>query len=174
MSWLFLDFEASSLSRESYPVEIGWVFEDGSGEGHLLRPAPGWTEWDPRAAAIHGISRERLEREGEPVERVCAALVSLAQTHTLLAGAPSWDGHWLSMLLRGAGRPRHLIRLVDTDVALLDAARRQLGANGDPAATEAAIARARAAVDATPPEHRALDDARREWSIWQAIRSEGQ
>jgi hypothetical protein len=35
----FLDFEASSLSDESYPVEVAWVFEDGHAESHLIRPA---------------------------------------------------------------------------------------------------------------------------------------
>jgi hypothetical protein len=168
VSWLFLDFEASSLSKESYPVEIGWVFEDGSGEAHLLRPAPGWQDWD-EAAAVHGIARERLIRDGEPVELICARLVDLAATHTLLASSPSWDGHWLSMLLRAAGRPRHLIRLRDTEVAFADAAVRRLGAAADPVAMAALVARARNAVEARPPAHRALQDARREWTIWQMI-----
>ena len=37
----FVDFEASSLAKDSYPVEVAWVFEDGACEGHLIRPAPG-------------------------------------------------------------------------------------------------------------------------------------
>ncbi|MFT3810039.1 MAG: hypothetical protein QM698_08990 [Micropepsaceae bacterium] len=28
----FLDFEASSLSDNSYPIEVAWIFEDGTGE----------------------------------------------------------------------------------------------------------------------------------------------
>jgi hypothetical protein len=171
VSWLFLDFEASSLSKQSYPVEVGWVFEDGTGEAHLLHPAPEWSEWDEEAAAVHGITRERLTREGEPVADICGRLIDLAGTYSLLASAPSWDGHWLSMLLRAAGHPRHLIRLCDTEEAFIDAARRQLGAGANPAAVAALIARARAAIDATAASHRALADARREWSIWQAIRT---
>jgi hypothetical protein len=38
---VFLDFEASSLARHSYPIEVAWVFEDGASEAHLIRPAPG-------------------------------------------------------------------------------------------------------------------------------------
>lgn len=38
---VFLDFEVSSLSERSYPIEAGWVFEDGRGEARLIRPAPG-------------------------------------------------------------------------------------------------------------------------------------
>ncbi|HVY50984.1 MAG TPA: transcriptional regulator [Devosia sp.] len=174
MSWLFLDFEASSLGKQSYPVEVGWVFEDGSGDTHLLRPAPGWTDWDAGAAAIHGLTRERLEREGEPVAVVCARLVDLAGLHTLIASAPSWDGHWLSMLLRAAGRPRHLIRLRDTNDAFVEAARQRLGRGASDTAVAALVSRARAAIETKPPAHRALGDAHREWMIWQTIRSEGE
>lgn len=163
MPYLFLDFEASSLSKQSYPVEVGWVDETGEGESHLLRPAPAWTEWDDAAAAVHGITRQTLLDQGESVDAVCGRLVELAQTRQLLASAPSWDGHWLSMLLRAAGRPRHLIRLVDTEVAFIEAARAH---GGD---TTALIAAARARAEAQPPAHRALADARREWSIWRSL-----
>jgi hypothetical protein len=161
--FVFLDFEASSLSKQSYPIEVGWVGEDGTGESHLIRPAPGWTEWDERAAAIHGIGREQLQRDGEPHEQVCTRLLALFEGNSVLASAPSWDGHWLSMLLRAAGQPRHLVRLRDTDEAFVAAAAAK---GGDVAAR---IAAARARIDATPPRHRALGDAHREWAIWRAI-----
>jgi hypothetical protein len=35
---VFLDFEASSLGKNGYPIEVGWVFEDGACEAHLIRP----------------------------------------------------------------------------------------------------------------------------------------
>ena len=38
---VFLDFEASSLAKRGYPIEVAWVFEDGRAESHLIRPAPG-------------------------------------------------------------------------------------------------------------------------------------
>lgn len=170
MSWLFLDFEASSLSKDSYPIEVGWVFEDGTGEAALIRPVAAWTEWDDSAEAIHRISRETLRRDGQPVEAICARLIALSKTLTLLASAPSWDGHWLSMLLRGAGLPRHLIRLQDTEIAFTAAARAQLGAEPTGDAVARHIAKARAIVEAQPAGHRALSDARREWQIWNAIR----
>ena len=62
---VFLDFEASSLSDKSYPVEVGWVWEDGTEEAHLIRPAPHWTDWDMKAQEIHGIPRAELEQTGE-------------------------------------------------------------------------------------------------------------
>ena len=163
---VFLDFEASSLSKQSYPIEVGWVHEDGTGEGHLIRPAPDWTEWDESAEAVHHISRQMLAMDGEPHEQVCARMMALFETSTVLASAPSWDGHWLSMLLRASGLPRHLRRLEDTEVAFLDAARAK---SSDDTQAAALIAAARAKIDAQPIGHRAEADARREWSIWRAI-----
>jgi hypothetical protein len=161
VAWVFLDFEASSLSKDSYPIEVGWVHEDGTGEAHLIRPAPGWTEWDVLAAGVHGISREQLEREGEPHEAVCERLLVLFDQNIVLASAPSWDGHWLSMLLRAAGHPRHLVRLQDSEVAFCAAAEPW---GGDVAARIEGAKQA-----ARPPGHRALADARREWEIWRAL-----
>jgi hypothetical protein len=161
--FVFLDFEASSLSKQSYPVEVGWVGEDGAGESHLIRPAPAWTEWDERAAAVHGITREQLQRDGEPHDAVCARLLAMFEGNDVLASAPSWDGHWLSMLLRASGKPRHLVRLRDTDIAFNAAANAR---GGD---ITGRIAAARAIVAATPVGHRALGDARREWAVWRAI-----
>ncbi len=167
---VFLDFEASSLSKRSYPIEVGWVAEDGAGEAHLIRPAPGWTDWDASAEAVHGISRGQLNNEGEPHEAVCARLIELFEGNLVHAGAPSWDGHWLSMLLRGAGKPRHLLRLADTEAAFVAAARDRLGQGAVEVAIADLIARARAKVDGTPAAHRALEDARRDWRIWREIR----
>ena len=160
---IFLDFEASSLNKQSYPIEVGWVFEDGTGEGYLIKPALGWTEWDAAAEAVHGIAREQLEREGTAHNAVCARLVEVFEGNTIYASAPSWDGHWLSMLLRAAGRPRHLLRLKDSETVFTEAA----AARGGPVAER--IARARQVIAAGPVAHRAVADARREWSIWRAI-----
>ena len=169
MAYVFLDFEASSLRKQSYPIEIGWVGEDGAGESHLIRPAPAWTDWDERAAVIHGISRETLLSEGEPHERVCGKLIDLAEGNILLASAPSWDGHWLSMLLRAAGHPRHLIRLQDTEVAFRAAAQKRLGTRANETLLQGLMDAAQARADALPVAHRALADARREWSVWRDI-----
>ena len=59
----FLDFEASSLEKGGFPVEVGWVLQDGAEEAHLIRPAPDWTVWSEEAEAIHRLSRARLEAE---------------------------------------------------------------------------------------------------------------
>lgn len=166
---VFLDFEASSLSKDSYPIEVGWVAEDGREAEYLIRPAPGWTEWDPLAEAVHGISRQTLLRKGIPHEIVCERLVALFGANEVYASSPSWDGKWLSMLLRAAGRPRHLLRLKDTDEIFVEAARKRMGPDADAAAVAELVAAARAVVDEQPATHRAAADARREWAIWRAV-----
>jgi hypothetical protein len=170
---VFLDFEASSLSRESYPIEVGWVREDGATEDHLIRPAPGWTDWDPCAEAIHGLTREALLDRGEPHEEVARRMMEALAPHELFAGAPSWDGKWLSVLLRGAGFPRHALRLRDTDEADRLAAIEVLaaaGVGGDLAAEAARIVSQVRGRPAGPAAHRALADARQEYEIWLEVR----
>ena len=84
----------------------------------------------------------------------------------VLASAPSWDGHWLSMLLRASGLPRHLHRLQDTEIAFQAAA---LIRTKDAAEAANLVAAARARIEGMPVGHRAEADARREWAIWRAI-----
>ena len=169
---VFLDFEASGLGKGGFPIEVGWVFEDGRTEEHLIRPAPGWEEWDPAAERIHGLSRERLAREGEPHDEVARRMVAVLSDHALYASAPSWDGQWLSRLLRAAGLPRHALRLRDTEEARRDAA---LAALADLAPArrdsllEAVLAELERESRAASPAHRALADAEREMALWRGI-----
>lgn len=165
---VFLDFEASSLGRDSYPIEVGWVFEDGAEEGWLIRPAANWTDWAADAEAVHGITRERLVVEGEDHAVVAHRMVEVLSGHDLLASAPSWDGKWLSVLLRAAGLPRHALRLRDTEAAQVEAAMSALSARE---AALDALQLARLALADEPVAHRAVEDARREWRLWRAMRS---
>ncbi len=173
---VFIDFEASSLGKRGFPVEVGWAAEDGSEEEHLIRPAPGWEDWSAEAEQVHGLSRDRLLREGEPVETVARRMVDALSGHTLYASAPSWDGQWLSRLLRAAGLPRRALRLRDTEEAQRLAASAaletaNLPAEAVPGLLEESLGAARRAAEAAgPPAHRALDDARRELHLWRDAR----
>ena len=166
----FLDFEASSLSDGSYPIEVAWVFEDGASETHLIRPAPSWTDWDPQAASTHGYSRAALLADGEPHDAVARRVVEALAGHALFASAPSWDGKWLSVLLRSAGFPRHLLKLQDTEAAQAEAVAEALGdrmgTEALAAATVAILDRVRREKAALPVRHRALADARQERWAW--------
>ena len=165
----FLDFEASSLSKDSYPIEIAWVFQNGRSEHHLIRPAPAWDDWDDKAEAIHGISRAMLGAEGKPHYDVARRAVEALSGHELFASAPSWDGKWLSVLLRGAGLSRHALRLRDTDEALREAAAEILRPVLPPARLDVEVHNIVARASATKtaqPEHRALPDAIGEYETW--------
>ena len=170
---VFLDFEASSLAKTGYPIEVAWVFEDGASESHLIRPAPDWTDWDASAETLHGLSRQRLEAEGEPVEAVAHRLLDALAPHTVYASAPSWDGKWLSALLRAASLPRHALRLSDTDEAEAETAAERLRpavAEDELDATVAAIMQqAHEAAARQPVRHRALADAEQSRRTWLEI-----
>jgi hypothetical protein len=166
---VFLDFEASSLSDDSYPIEVAWVFEDGRGESYLIHPADGWNDWGATAEAIHGIERARLFSDGTPVETVAARMIAALSGHDLAASAPSWDGKWISVLLRGAGMPRHALRLRDTDeiiresVAVILSERLPAAAIPDVAGR---VMRALENIDRPQPAHRAMADAAAERERW--------
>lgn len=168
--FVFLDFEASSLAKLSYPIEVAWVFEDGTSESHLIRPAPQWTDWDAEAEAVHHISHEMLERHGAPHDVVARRMVEQLTGHILFASAPSWDGKWLGALLRAAKLPRHALRLRDTEEARAEAARRilapvvpaeRLHIEIDDLLTLVDVRR-----DEGEPVHRALADAQDEYRYW--------
>jgi hypothetical protein len=167
---VFLDFEASSLSRDSYPIEVGWAAEDGSTEAHLIRPAPAWTDWDPSAEAIHHIRRDTLLAEGEPHAEVARRILNTLGPHQVYVTAPSWDGMWLSKLLRASKLARHALRMQDAEEAHVGVALEILG--GDPAdpwarATALDLLReARHGLPFEPPVHRALADALQELAVF--------
>lgn len=171
---VFLDFEASSLGKRSVPIEVAWVFEDGRSAAYLIRPAPDWDDWDPRAEAIHRIDRATLLRDGCPHDMVAAAMVDQLTGHDLFASAPSWDGKWLSALLRAAGYPRHRLRLRDSDEALHQTATDILEGFVPAEALEAIVGRLIASIDVrapgTVPAHRALADAQEEYRHWCGVR----
>ncbi|WP_124110809.1 exonuclease domain-containing protein [Palleronia sp. THAF1] len=101
---IFIDFEASSLAPNSWPIEIGlsWIEPDGSitSVGKLIRPAPTWPEtaWSDKSAAVHRIPRSDLDG-AEPAETVARWAVEAIGDAQLIADAPRFDQHWLDRLL---------------------------------------------------------------------------
>lgn len=98
----FIDFEASGLGFQSWPIEVGWAFPDGRSESTLIQPAVDWSAagWDPAAEALHGISRDALDREdlALPVPIVCRRLREALAPYEVFSDAPDWDGFWLGRL----------------------------------------------------------------------------
>lgn len=169
----FLHFEATSLGRHGFPIEVAWVFENGAEESHLIRPAPGWSDWDPDPKTPNAIPRDRLGIEGTPVETVARRLVDQLGGQTVLACAPFWDCKWLGLLLRSTGLSTRAIQLVDTDVGLLELAGAVLApslpSSAIPRATRRILADASARFAARSPAYRALPDAKMERERWLAV-----
>ncbi|MGE0665032.1 MAG: transcriptional regulator [Sphingomonadales bacterium] len=177
---VFMDFEASGLTADSYPIEIAWVFEDDSGgESHLIRPAEGWTSWTASGEETHGISRARLDADGRAAKDVARRVVEALSGHDLYASAPDWDGKWLSDLLEAGGFARERLTLRDTEVAQAEVIAETLGVDlataprdpGEelPTAVETIMVLAQM-EERRPHHHRALDDAEEERLRWLKVR----
>jgi hypothetical protein len=69
---------------------------------HLIRPADGWTYWDPIAEEMHGISREYLLTVGVPVEVVTKRAVAALERAIILSDASRLDGFWFRRMLAAA------------------------------------------------------------------------
>jgi DNA polymerase III epsilon subunit-like protein len=98
---LFLDFEASSF--DGHPIEVAISTPDGEIRSWLIRPAPGWTDWSPKAEALHGISREMLAREGVPVREVARHINIALADRVAYSDSPEFDGWWCRQLFEAAG-----------------------------------------------------------------------
>lgn len=97
----FIDFEASSLSAQSYPIEVAWTLDNGSIESHLISPEgiDGWTDWDVNAQKVHGITREDLIKHGRAPSWVCHRIKEYVIGKTLYSDYPPYDRMWLAKLL---------------------------------------------------------------------------
>jgi hypothetical protein len=110
-----------------------------------------------------------------PHDVLARRMVDMLSGHDLTASAPSWDGKWLSALLRAADIPRHTLRLRDTEEVQRETARNILETRIAGEHLESEIERLRrAAIEALPEiatAHRALADAEAERRRWLAVRS---
>jgi DNA polymerase-3 subunit epsilon len=104
----FIDFEASSLSRESYPIEVGVAkldLETGgiSSWGMLIRPSVGWMEWSIESQGIHNISPTMLHNYGESAMLVADTLNARLGTSRVYCDSPDYDGRWNQRLFYARG-----------------------------------------------------------------------
>ncbi|MDB5687233.1 MAG: hypothetical protein JWR77_1822 [Rhizorhabdus sp.] len=106
MTIVAIDFEASCLPRHgrSFPIEVGIAGDGLSSRSWLIRPHAdwaGWT-WTATAEAVHGLSLDRLYRDGLPAEAVAADLIEAIGDRRLIADS-LLDGIWMETLMGVAG-----------------------------------------------------------------------
>lgn len=96
---LFLDFEASSLGKHSYPISVAYTLPNTNEvEEHLIKPRADWTDWSYEAQALHGITRERLLADGQEARSVALRMNEALRGQTLLTDALNYDQFWLERL----------------------------------------------------------------------------
>ena len=149
-----IDFEASSLDHDSYPIEAGIALWSAPGQpvrgwSALIRPHGEWSRlghWSPASAKIHGINGADLHAQGLPPAQLAATLNQiLAPAGIAWCDGGPYDAHWCGALFKAA---RAAPAFVLGDWGRLAA---RLGAGPH--------ARARAFLDQAPPRHRARPDA---------------
>ena len=97
-----LGIEASGFGADSYPIEIGFVLPDGQSYCSLVRPAPGWTHWDPQAERVHRIPLATVIRHGRAVDEVATQLNARLNGLTVYCDGWAHDHVWLGVLFEAA------------------------------------------------------------------------
>lgn len=126
-----IDIEASGFGRRSYPIEIGYVRDDGQAWCSLVRPADDWKHWDKQAERVHGIARAALLQHGRPVADVARRLNDDLTGRTVYCDGWAHDYTWLGLLFDEAGLvPRFKLESVnhlldDVRLGRLDAERQR-------------------------------------------------
>jgi len=114
---LFLDFEASSLSSCSYPIEVAWSRWDGSIESYLISPAgiEAWDDWSVLSEKVHGISRAELMTQGKSPDWICRLMNQQLVGQVVYTDNPVYDGMWLAELFSVSKGSRLKFRLGPVD-----------------------------------------------------------
>ena len=149
-----IDFEASSLDQDGYPIEVGLAFwhspdEAIYGWSTLIQPAWEWTRnghWSPKSAKVHGISGRELLADGKPVDCVAARLNEMLGSERIAwCDGDAYDIHWTGALFKAAkATPLFRLGAWHRLIAMVGPTMRERGLEW---------------LDQAPARHRARDDA---------------
>ena len=170
---VFLDFEASGLAPDCYPIEVGWASFDTAGavvsEAMLIKPSEEWIlhgSWDPIAEKdFHRISLDDLWQHGRDPIDVARRMNAALAGRTLHSDSIS-DVGWMSALFEAANeRMNFQIAGRRSDYLVIELADRY---------GVGAISFKAAELEATrlaPRTHRAEADARYWATLWNLVRN---
>lgn len=99
---IILDIEASGFGLGSYPIEIGFIMDDGRSWCSLVKPEPSWEHWDPNAAALHGIGRDQLQKHGRSSLDIAQTLNDWLHHQVVYTDAWAHDYTWLNKIFEAA------------------------------------------------------------------------
>lgn len=101
-AFVFIDFEASGLGPNSWPIEVGLAWIEGDGVktwSSLIRPVADWSmdAWDPISAEVHGIPLDDLAK-APGARDVAEQAAKLLSGKTVCSDAPAYDENWAKRL----------------------------------------------------------------------------
>ncbi|MFP4159924.1 MAG: hypothetical protein ACLFQ9_07585 [Desulfobacterales bacterium] len=112
---IIIDFEASSLRKNSHPIEVAWGSHPDRIESYLLNPdfMEGWTDWNPKSFEYHGISKEELRSSGHDPRKIAARMIEALSGREVYSDEPHYDIRWKNRLLSDSGHDPSLVRILD-------------------------------------------------------------
>lgn len=97
----FIDFEASGIAPDSYPIEVAVVSSEISFSS-LIKPVRYWTHWSFDAQDMHGLTQDHLLKEGDTPAAVARNMNQLFLGQVLCSDSPQ-DSFWFDVLYEAAG-----------------------------------------------------------------------
>lgn len=103
-----MDFEASGLGAQGYPIQVAWSAADGAvDECWLIAPsaAYGWAldeGWDAAAERVHGIAFASLHEHGKEARWIAARMNDQLAGQTVYVDGGACDLLWCRQLFAAA------------------------------------------------------------------------
>lgn len=103
---IIIDCEASGLSNNSYPIEIGIAFKNNS-QSFLIKPDKDWVDWDFEAEKIHKIKRSELFENGISIFDAAIRMNSQLRDLKIYSDAVDFEVFWIDKLFSKVGVERN-------------------------------------------------------------------
>ncbi|NQZ88502.1 MAG: hypothetical protein HRT54_13095 [Colwellia sp.] len=104
-NFIGIDIEASAISSNSYPIEVGWYSKTIKGSV-LIKPIDIWLSeghWCKYSEKhCHGISKNLLSKNGLDIDTVAIKLNDIFQNNVVVSDIVQFDGIWLTQLFEKA------------------------------------------------------------------------
>lgn len=102
MNHWVIDFEASGLTRSSYPIEVG-ITNGVINYSSLIKPMIHWSHWNEEAESIHRITLDSIRSNGKDPLQVAIDMNSFLNTSIIYCDNIHWDRFWLNVLFSDNG-----------------------------------------------------------------------
>lgn len=96
-----IDFEASSLRNNSYPIQVA-ICNSSDSYSAYIRPEDHWTDWHMDSQAIHSIPRPMLFDVGKSPTQVAKEVNDFLGDEIAYCDGGIYDIHWANVLYEAA------------------------------------------------------------------------